>query len=46
MGDNKVVYMMKGEELKLQCNSSTTQNHYSGLGVIPPEVEWFRVSQQ
>lgn len=39
LGKQPVIYVTKGEELRLQCNTSKSRQDV----MQPPEVEWFKV---
>ena len=45
LGDEPIIYVTKGMELRLQCNSTGgyERNTSPGAYMVPPEVEWFKV---
>jgi len=43
LGKKPVVYVEKGQELRLQCNSTFSEDPPPGFANVPPEVEWFKV---
>ncbi|XP_067938676.1 leucine-rich repeats and immunoglobulin-like domains protein 1 isoform X2 [Watersipora subatra] len=44
LGDEPIIYVTKGMELRLQCNSTGgyERNTSPGAYMVPPEVEWFK----
>jgi len=44
LGESKTKVVEKGKPLNLQCNATSTKLQSNAAFIMPPEVEWFKVS--